>query len=193
MNLFNILFFFPVITSCLNTIIPIKTNNFKDFYNCINNINFFKLNIKYLGCVNTVINQNLEESKVKWPVILSYDRKHKMKKYPSLPVPKMRTEEKWSINIHHNEIIGNIKTKFITITLKIKINENKNNNFIIKKNKSLLMETKVEHKSFIVPLSNNDIESDISDQIIDTIKLVFAEMKNMGLCEIEFIENKQDL
>ena len=189
MKLFNILLFFPVITSSLNTIIPIKSNNIQDLYNCVNNINFFKLNMKYLGCENTIINQNLKESKVNWPVVLRYDRKHQIKKYPSLPIPKMKTEEQWNINTHQYEITGTIRTRLITITLKIKINEPRDNNVIKKKKRSLLMQTKVDHKSFIIPIANSEIEYDISQQVIDNMKLVLREMKNMGVCEIEIINN----
>ena len=188
MKLFNILFFFPLITSGLNTIIPVRSNSLQDFYNCINNINFFKLNMKYLGCENAIINQKLEESKVNWPVVLSYDRKHQIKKYPSLPIPKMRTEEQWNINTHRYEITGTIKTRLITITLNIRINEPRDNYPIIKKKRSLLMQTKVDHKSFIIPVSNSEIESDVSRQIIDNMKLALKEMSNMGICEIEIMD-----
>ena len=190
MKLFKIIsFFLPIITNSLNINVPIKSDSLQDFYKCVNNINFFKLNMNYLECENVIINQNIEKQNVNWPVILSYDRKHIIKKFPSLPIPKMRTTEIWNINIQRYEITGTIKTKLITITLKIKINEQKNNNLIIKKNRSLLLTTNVENKSLIIPISKYDIESDVSKQIIDNMKLVLKEMNNRGICQIEIIDN----
>ena len=192
MKLYNFLFFLPIISisNCLNIKIPVKSNSLQDFYNCINNVNFFKLNMKYLDCENTVINQDLDKPIVKWPVQMFYDRKHKLKKYPSLPIPKLRTEEFWNININTKEITGTITTKLVIITLKIKINENNNKKHILqRKRNTLLMETKVNHKSFIVPISNNELEADISEQIVDNIKLVFKDMTEMGICDIELIDN----
>ena len=50
------------------------------------------------------------------------------------------------------------------------------------------MQTKVDHKSFIIPVSNSEIESDVSRQIIDNMKLALKEMSNMGICEIEIMD-----
>ncbi len=166
--LFNI--FFLSSTYCLTNTIPIYFDSKANFINCFDRTNFFKLNSDYLRTENLVINQNMNSDKVKWPVILEYKRRPKLKKYPFLPIPKMFTCEEWNYNFLKNQIYGKISTQFIDLDLLLELTKDKDNKLILQ------LTTNINNFSQIIPLNRDIIEKDLFEQIEDALIEVVPKM-----------------
>ncbi len=136
----------------------------KNLIDCFSKTKFFELNCQYLKTEDLITNQNFDNPTVKWPVILNYNRRPKLKKYPFLPVPKMKTTETWNFDIKKNQINGEINTPFLNLQITLKLFENTN------KDLQASLTTNINSMSNFLPLKKDVIEEDLSEQINDALK-----------------------
>ena len=157
-------FFFIIPTVISSLSIPTKFTSIEQAMLTLTRPRFFKHRILDLGALHYEINVDLEKDQPlkEWPLILTYAKKHKLERFPLLPIPSMTTTEIWNRN--ENSITGEINTRLLKMTVRVTATCDK----MIHLN----IESMVTSKNIIVPISNKAIEEDVCQQM------------KMMLCEV---------
>lgn len=154
----------------LRDILPFSFVKKQNFLECFSKTSFFELNCQYLKTEDLIFNQKLDNVNVNWPVLLKYNRRPKLKKYPFLLLPKVRTTEYWNFDIDKNQITAEISTSLLELDIVFDLVENSKKELVVR------LSTNIKNMNSFLPIKKDIIEEELFEQIKEGLNKVLPKL-----------------